>query len=123
LRYYEIMSGLPKVPPFLSDILRTTPSIKGPARAVPRSDATKEERFVNPTEVTEKLYGGAEKICESVTEMPTSHEMQVVNKSVAQSTAGEASITNGRKMVFRNETWLIYPLYGSISFAKECGFS
>jgi len=99
------MGYLPKVPPFLSDILRTTPSIKGPARAVPRREATKDERFVNPTDVTEKLYGGAEKICESVTEIPTSHEMQVVNRRVAQSTAGDASMTKGRKTVLRNETW------------------
>lgn len=97
---------LPNVPPFLSDIRRTTPSINGPASAVPRRDATKDERLVSPTAVTEKLYGGAEKICESVMEMPTSHEMQVVKRSVAHSTAGDASITKGRNTVFKNDTWL-----------------
>jgi hypothetical protein len=74
------MRTLPNVPPFLSDILRITPSIKGPARAVPRRDAMNDERLVSPTTVTEKLYGGAEKICESVMEIPTSHEMQVVKR-------------------------------------------
>jgi len=96
--------NLPNVPPFLSDIRRTTPSINGPASAVPRRDATNEERFVSPTAVTERLYGGAEKICESVMEMPTSHEIQVVKRSVAQSTGGEESMTNGRNMVLAKET-------------------
>jgi len=107
------------VPPFLRDIRLTTPSINGPARAVPRREATNDERLVSPTAVTEKLYGDAEKICESVIEIPTSQEMQVVKRSVAQSTAGEASMTNGRKTVLMKETWLTYPLYGSISLAKE----
>ena len=98
--------NLPNVPPFLSDILFTTPSINGPARSVPRTDATKDERLVSPTAVTEKLYGGAEKICESVIEIPTSQEMQVVKRRVAQSTAGEASMTKGRNRVLKNETWL-----------------
>ena len=115
--------NIPNVPPFFNDILRTTPSIKGPAMSVPRRDATNDERLVRPTADTEKLYGGAEKICESVMEMPTSHEMQVVKRSVAQRTAGDPSMTKGRNMVFQNDTWLTYPLYGSIFFAKECGFS
>jgi hypothetical protein len=95
---------LPNVPPFRSDIRRTTPSIKGPEIAVPRRDATKDERFVSPTAVTEKLYGGAEKICESVMEIPTSHEMHVVKRRVAHSTAGDASMTKGRAIVLMNET-------------------
>jgi hypothetical protein len=76
----------------------------GPAISVPRREATKAERLVRPTALTEKLYGGAEKICERVIEIPTSHEMQVVKRRVAQSTAGEPSNTNGRKIVLKNET-------------------
>jgi hypothetical protein len=76
------------------------------------SDATKAERLVSPTPLTEKLYGGAEKICESVMEIPTSHEMQVVKSRVAQSTAGDRRNRNGRKRVLKKEMWLIYPLYG-----------
>lgn len=79
------------MPPFIFDILVTTPSTSGPATIVPRTDATKEAMFVAPTAPTEKLYGGAENICDRVREIATSHEMQVVNRSVAQSTAGEAS--------------------------------
>jgi len=105
-KWLKGMGSLPNVPPFLSDILRTTPSIRGPASAVPRTEATKDERLVSPTDVTEKLYGGAEKICERVIEMPTSHEMQVVKRRVAHNTAGEASMTKGRNTVFKNETWL-----------------
>lgn len=118
-----IWRDLPNVPPFLSDIFLTIPSIKGPARRVASTDATKDEIFVSPTEVTEKLYGGAEKICESVTEIPTSHEMQVVKSSVAQRTAGEASMTKGRKVVLMRETWLTYPLQGFISCANVYGLS
>lgn len=95
-----------------------TPSIKGPAMRVPSKEATKDDKFVRPTDVTEKLYGGAEKICERVMEIPTSQEIQVVNRRVAQSTAGEASMAKGRNTVLRNEMWLTYPLYGSISLAK-----
>lgn len=95
---------LPNVPPFLNDNFRTTPSIKGPASKVPNKLATKLDRFVRPTAETEKLYGGAEKIWESVMEIPTSHDIQVVKSKVAHNTAGELSITNGRKTVLRNET-------------------
>jgi len=49
---------------------------------VPSSEAANDDRLVRPTAVTEKLYGGAEKICDRVIEMPTSQEMQVVNKIV-----------------------------------------
>jgi hypothetical protein len=45
-----------------------------------------------------------------VIEMPTSHEMQVVKRRVAQSTAGDPRSMNGRKIVFKKDTWLIYPL-------------
>ncbi len=107
MRRLKGMGSLPKVPPFLSDILRTTPSIRGPANAVPRREATKDERLLSPTAVTEKLYGGAEKICERVMEIPTSHEIQVVKRRFAHNTAGEASMTKGRNMVFNNETWLM----------------
>jgi hypothetical protein len=96
--------SLPKVPPFILDIFLTSPSMVGPAISVPRREATKAERLVRPTALTEKLYGGAEKICERVIEIPTSHEMQVVKRRVAQSTAGEPSNTNGRKIVLKNET-------------------
>lgn len=54
------------------------------------SEATNEETLVAPTLPTEKLYGGAEKICDSVREIRTSHEMQVVKRRVAQRTTGEA---------------------------------
>ncbi len=74
----------------------TTPSTAGPATSVPIAEATKLLRLVAPTALTEKLYGGAEKICESVIEIRTSHEMQVVNSSVAQHTMGEDSMPKGR---------------------------
>lgn len=72
------------------------PSMRGPAAAVAMRVATKEDRLEAPTAATEKLYGGAEKICESVIEIRTSHEMQVVNKSVAHATMGDVSRVNGR---------------------------
>ena len=81
---------IPNIPPFFIDILVTRPSIRGPATIVPSTDATKEERLVAPTPMTEKLYGGAEKICDKVREMPTSHEMHVVNSSTAHRTGGDA---------------------------------
>ena len=119
---------IPNVPPFLRDILRTIPSINGPARRVASTDAINEDKFVKPTEVTEKLYGGAEKICESVTEIPTSQEIQVVKRRVAQSTAGEASMTNGRQVVLMRETWLTYPFHGiiycaNVYFLSEAGLA
>jgi hypothetical protein len=81
---------VPKIPRFIFDILVTRPSISGPAMSVPRTEATKDDKLVAPTATTEKLYGGAEKICESVREMPTSHEIHVVNSNTAHRTAGEA---------------------------------
>jgi hypothetical protein len=81
---------LPKIPPFIFDIRVTSPSIRGPAVRVPSTDATKEDRFVAPTPTTEKLYGGAEKICDRVREIPTSHEMHVVKRRTAQRTGGDA---------------------------------
>lgn len=87
--------------------------------AVASIEATNELRLLQPTAVMEKLYGEAEKICDRVTEMPTSQDIQVVNRSVAQRTAGEASSEKGLNNVFQKETWLTYPLYGSISFAHE----
>ena len=68
----------------------------GPAVTVPIKVATRDETLVAPTDETEKLYGGAEKICEMVIEMRTSHEMQVVKRSVAQQTMGEAGMKNSR---------------------------
>jgi len=113
---YVIMIGRrnsgSKVPPFLMDILRTKPSINGPEMRVANSEAAKAERLVRPTPLIEKLYGGAEKICESVMEIPTSHDTQVVKSRVAQSTAGERRSRNGRKIVLKKEMWLTYPLYG-----------
>lgn len=95
-----------KTPLLRLDMRLTIPSIKGPAIMVPMTEATKDDRFVAPTERTEKLYGGAEKICESVIEMPTSHEIQVVKSRVAHATAGDASRKNGRTMVDMSDTWL-----------------
>jgi hypothetical protein len=81
-----------------------TPSMMAPATSVASTDATKEDTFVAPTALTEKLYGGAEKICESVMEMRTSQEMQIVKSSVAHTTIGDKIITNGRSSVLQNET-------------------
>lgn len=79
------------MPPFILDIRVTSPSMSGLATIVPRTDATKEDRLVAPTPTTEKSYGGAEKICERVREMPTSHDMHVVKRSTAHRTGGEES--------------------------------
>jgi hypothetical protein len=87
------------VPLFLFDINLAIPSISGPATAVAISVATKDDTFDAPTAATEKLYGGAEKICESVMDIRTSHEMQVVNNSVAHATIGEAKRPKGRSSV------------------------
>lgn len=73
---------------------------------MPRREATKEDKFVSPTALTEKLYGGAENIWERTIEMPTSQEMQVVKRRVAHSTAGEARRAKGRKTVLKKLTWL-----------------
>ncbi|GMF69532.1 unnamed protein product [Aspergillus oryzae] len=81
---------IPNMPPFILDIRVTRPSIRGPALKVPRTDATKDDKFVAPTPITEKLYGGAEKIWDRVREMPTSHAIQLVKRSTAQRTGGEA---------------------------------
>lgn len=114
---------IPKVPPFLNDIFLTMPSINGPAIMVASIVAMKDDKLVSPTADSEKLYGGAEKIWDSVMDIPTSQEIQVVKSNVAHTTAGEASIVNGRTMVLSKETWFTYPLYGSICFAKEWGCS
>ena len=82
-----------------------TPSMIAPATSVASTDATKEETLVAPTALTEKLYGGAENICESVMEINTSQEMQMVKRSVAHMTIGDRIKTNGRKSVLQNETW------------------
>jgi len=74
---------------------------------VPRSDATKDDRFVTPTAVVEKLYGGAENIWETVMEISPSQEMLVVKRRVAHKTAGEPSIMKGRKTVLKKDVWLI----------------
>lgn len=76
----------------------------GPETAVASSDATKEETFVAPTALMEKLYGGAEKIWDKVMEMRTSQEIHIVNSSVAHMTIGLINTTNGRKSVRQNET-------------------
>ena len=79
------------MPPFIFDIRVTSPSIRGPAVRVPRTDETKDERFVAPTPTTEKLYGGAEKIWDRVREIPTSQEMHVVKRRIAHRTGGDAT--------------------------------
>lgn len=99
----------PKIPLFLLDMNFARPSTSGPARAVPIKVATKEDRFEAPTAVMEKLYGGAEKICESVIEMSTSQEMQVVNSRVAQETIGEPRKKNGRMRVRQKDVLSQYP--------------
>lgn len=81
----------------------TIPSMVGPAISVPSTDATKDDTFVAPTELTEKLYGGAEKIWEMVMEMPTSHDIQVVKSRVAHKTEGEAKRKKGRSIVDHSE--------------------
>ena len=75
-----------------------------PATSVARTDATKDETLVAPTELTEKLYGGAEKICDRVMEINTSQDMQMVNSSVAHMTIGDNMRTNGRMRVLQKET-------------------
>jgi hypothetical protein len=77
----------------------------GPATKVASNEATKEDTFVAPTALTEKLYGGAEKICDNVMEIKTSQEMQIVKSRVAHMTTGLASITKGRMKVLQKETW------------------
>jgi hypothetical protein len=59
---------------------------------------------VAPTALTEKLYGGAEKICDRVMEIKTSQDMQMVKRSVAHMTIGDKMRTNGRMSVLQNET-------------------
>jgi hypothetical protein len=63
---------------------------------------TNDDRFVNPTWVTEKLYGGPVKICENVEARSTSQLMQMVNWKHPQITTGEPSILNGAKMLYQN---------------------
>lgn len=86
-----------------------SPSTNSPATAVASKLATKDDRLVAPTATMEKLYGGAEKICDSVIEMSTSQEMHVVKRSVAQATMGEARRKNGRMSVRQKETLSQYP--------------
>jgi len=75
-----------------------------PATSVAITDATKDETFVAPTALTEKLYGGAENICDSVIEIKTSHDMQIVNRSVAHITIGDRMSTKGRRRVLQKDT-------------------
>jgi hypothetical protein len=96
---------LPKMPLFRFDMYFATPSMMAPATNVASTDAMNDETFVAPTALTEKLYGGAEKICESVIEIRTNHDIQTVNSSVAHMTIGETIIKNGRSKVLQNETW------------------
>ena len=96
-----------------------TPSITYPAMNVAMSEATKDETFVAPTAATEKLYGGAEKICESVIEIKTNQEIQIVNRSVAHRTIGDASTKNGSKKVRQKETESQYPDHGMSSFMYD----
>lgn len=83
--------------------------MSGPAAAVASKLATNEDRFVAPTAMTEKLYGGAEKIWDRVMEMRTSHEMHVVNSRVAQATMGEARKKKGRTSVRQKDVESQYP--------------
>jgi hypothetical protein len=98
------VKGLPKTPLLRFDMYLATPSMIAPATRVARTDATNEDTFVAPTALTEKLYGGAEKICDSVMEIKTSHEMQIVKSSVAHTTIGDKIMTNGRNRVLQKET-------------------
>lgn len=75
----------------------------GPATSVASTEATKDDTLVAPTELTEKLYGGAEKICDKVIEMSTSQEMQIVNNNVAHITTGDSMSTNGRSSVLQKD--------------------
>lgn len=83
------------------------------------SDAMKAETFVAPTELIEKLYGGAEKICDSVIDISTSHEMQMVNIKVAHCTTGLASMNKGRMKVLQNGTRSQKPDHGRSSLVYE----
>jgi hypothetical protein len=100
---------LPKTPLFAFESLLTVPSSKGPAISIPRTDATKAERLQAPTALIEKLYGGAENICERVIEMPTSQDMLVVNSSVPHATAGESNMVNGRTKCADQLISLLWP--------------
>lgn len=91
------------MPLFFFDINVASPSIRGPARAVAIKLATKDETLHAPTAVMEKLYGGADMICDKVIEMRTSQEMQVVKSSAAQATIGEAKKKKGRMSVRQKE--------------------
>jgi hypothetical protein len=94
----------PKVPLLRVDINFATPSIIGPATNVANKDATNEETLVAPTALTEKLYGGAEKICDNVMEIKTSQDMQMVKSNVAHMTTGLIITTKGRKNVRQKDT-------------------
>lgn len=109
----------PKVPWLRLDMYFATPSMIGPATNVASSDAMNEDTFVAPTALTEKLYGGAEKICDKVIEIRTSQEIQIVNNSVAHITTGLANVANGRRNVRQNETWSQYPDQGSRVFVYD----
>ena len=94
----------PKVPLLRVDIHFATPSMIGPATSVANNDATNEDRFVAPTALTEKLYGGAEKICDNVMEIKTSQDTQMVKSKVAHMTTGIMITTKGRRNVRQKET-------------------
>jgi hypothetical protein len=44
-----------------------------------------------------------------VTEIPTSQEIQVVKRRVAQRTTGEARRVNGRSMILKRLSWELKP--------------
>ena len=75
-----------------------------PATSVASTDATNDDTLVAPTALTEKLYGGAEKICDSVMDIKTSQEMQIVNSSVAHITIGDTIMKKGRSSVLQKDT-------------------
>ena len=94
----------PNIPLLYLEMNFATPSITGPAIIVANKDATNEETFVAPTSLTEKLYGGAEKICDKVIDIRTSQDIHIVNNNVAHITTGLAIITNGRMNVLQKDT-------------------
>jgi len=75
-----------------------------PATSVANTDAINDDTLVAPTALTEKLYGGAEKICDSVMEIRTSQDIQMVNSNVAHMTIGDTIMKKGRSSVLQNDT-------------------
>lgn len=79
----------------------TNPSTRMPAKAVAIKVPKKDERLAKPTAVTEKLYGGPLKICDSVIAIMTNQLIQMVSWKEPQITKGEPSILKGAKTLFQ----------------------